>query len=65
MTAAEFLTTSELADWLGIPESTLRRWRHEKRELPVYEMGGRPKYRRADVERWLARNRVPAVRTAS
>jgi len=55
---AEFLTTAEVSSWIGIPEGTLRRWRHEHLELAVYELGGRPRYRRSDVEAWLKRKRV-------
>lgn len=45
--------SSELSDWLDIPESTLRWWRHARRGPRSFKVGRRIAYRRADVLAWL------------
>lgn len=51
----EFLTERELADLLKVTVGTVRRWRREATGPPVLWAGGRPRYRRADVDAWLER----------
>jgi|GEM_PF-1822317 excisionase family DNA binding protein len=51
----EFLTERELADLLKVTVGTVRRWRREGTGPPVLWAGGRPRYRRADVDAWLER----------
>ena len=54
----KLLTTVELADLLGVAESTVRRWRHEwdwKHEGPApVKIGRTVRYRHEDVEAYIA-----------
>jgi excisionase family DNA binding protein len=49
----------EVADWLGITESTLRYWRHVHRGPQSLTVGGAVRDRRSDVERWLETGTKP------
>jgi predicted DNA-binding transcriptional regulator AlpA len=53
---AEFLLrTEEVAKWLAVSKSTLVRWRQSGSGPDVYWLSdGVPRYRPADVERWLS-----------
>ena len=54
-TAERFLRTQEVAAWLAVSKSTLVRWRQSLEGPDVYWLAdGVPRYRAADVERWLA-----------
>ena len=53
------LTPREAAGFLGIPESTLAQWRSQRRGPPYIKLELRlVRYRRADLEGWLARQTV-------
>ncbi len=57
----EFMTTEELAQLLGVDQSSVRRWRTATpaQGPPFVRLSERVvKYRRDDVERWLASRRV-------
>jgi predicted DNA-binding transcriptional regulator AlpA len=60
MTAAKGMIDSiEAAALLGIAEPTLRQWRSEQRDQPVYyKTGGRVRYKVRDIESWIARQAV-------
>ncbi len=48
------LRTEEVAKWLAVSKSTLVRWRQSGYGPDVYWLAdGVPRYRAADVERWL------------
>jgi excisionase family DNA binding protein len=49
----EFMRTSELAEYLRVPEGTLRYWRYMRRGPRSVRLGRRVVYRRADVEDWI------------
>lgn len=49
------LTVSEVAEWLGIREGTLRYWRHVHRGPRSLSVGGAIRYRANDIEAWLDR----------
>ena len=54
-TAERLLRTQEVAAWLAVSKSTLVRWRQSLEGPDVYWLAdGVPRYRAADVERWLA-----------
>lgn len=54
----EWLSIAELADWLGIPVRTVYRWNHFGTGPPRYRIGGHNvRYRRSEVEEWLAQYR--------
>lgn len=49
----------EAAEYLGIEPGTLRKWVQAKR-IPYYSLG-RPKFKRAELDRFIERHRVAAV----
>jgi len=51
---AELLTTREAAGYLRLAITTLEHWRLEGRGPAFSKMGRQVRYRRADVDRWLA-----------
>jgi excisionase family DNA binding protein len=52
----QLLTTREVAEMLGFSPATITHWRARppKKALPYLKLGGRVRYRRADVEAYLA-----------
>ena len=59
----QLISTKELSERWGIPESTLRYWRCASTGPPYVKLGGRIKYDLADVERYVRANkRMPSVR---
>jgi excisionase family DNA binding protein len=58
----ELMTTKEAAEYLGVPESTLRWWRHIGTGPPSFTLGRRTvKYKRCDLDAWVE---VSYTRTA-
>ncbi len=59
----QLVSTKELSEIWGVPESTLRYWRCAEIG-PIYvKLGGRIKYDLGDVERYVRANkRMPSVR---
>lgn len=55
--APEYLSTREAARYTGYSPLTLRQWRHEGDGPPHCGEGRRVRYRRADLDAWLATNR--------
>jgi excisionase family DNA binding protein len=55
----EYLTEAEVAELLKVSVGTVRRWRREGIGPPVLWAGGRPRYRRGDVDAWLQREQEP------
>lgn len=57
MAHQELLTPEDTAKFLGLRPHTLATWRCTGRyDLPFIKMGRAIRYRRADVEAWLAAN---------
>lgn len=52
----DFLTTRQVAELTGIPEATLRFWRHLGTTGPAsFALGPRRVvYRRSEIDRWIA-----------
>ncbi len=48
----ELLDYRELAEYLGLSPITLRKKVSEK-EIPYTKVGGRVRFRRTDIDRWL------------
>ena len=46
-------STKEAASLLGFPEQTLRRWRVRGGGPPYAKIGGRVRYRHADLAAWI------------
>jgi excisionase family DNA binding protein len=51
------LTLDEVAELLGIPASTLYRWRSEGDGPPSFRVGRVVRYDSADLEAWLQRQK--------
>src|ERR1700733_1564035 len=59
----QLVSTRELSEVCGVPESTLRYWRCAESGPPYVKLGGTIKYDLADVERYVRANkRMPSVR---
>jgi Helix-turn-helix domain len=59
----QLVSTKELSEIWGVPESTLRYWRCAKIGPTYVKLGGRIKYDLADVESYVRANkRMPSVR---
>jgi hypothetical protein len=59
----QLVSTKELSEIWGVPESTLRYWRCAEIGPTYVKLGGRIKYDLADVERYVRANkRMPSVR---
>lgn len=50
----KLLGPAELAEWLGIPVPSLYGWHHRGDGPPAMRIGKHLRYRRSDVEKWLA-----------
>ena len=60
----QLLTVEEVADWLRYTPGTIRQ-KVKLREIPFTRVGGRTRFRRADIEAWLEAQRVePAEKGA-
>jgi excisionase family DNA binding protein len=56
--AENFYTTAEVADFLNIKTSTLKKWRHIKKfNPPHFKFGGGVRYKGADLLSWIERNK--------
>ena len=53
----EFLSTGEVAQWLGVSTATIYKF-VEKGELPVYRLGRINKFRRSDIEDFIQKNKL-------
>jgi excisionase family DNA binding protein len=59
---ADMMSEKELATYLGLSLSTVRRLRYAGEGPPVTWLGKRPRYRRASVNAWLERQERPDQR---
>lgn len=53
MTSDRLLTPRQVAELLGVPEGTLRQWRHHGRGPVSFRVEGHVRYRVSAVEAWL------------
>lgn len=49
------LSVQELAEYLGVPVTTIYTWRHRSQGPPGLRVGRHLRYRRRDVEAWIER----------
>jgi excisionase family DNA binding protein len=47
------ITVQALADYLGVPVSTLDQWRYRREGPPGFKVGRHLRYRQSDVEDWI------------
>src|ERR1700761_5459445 len=52
----EWLTLGQAARFLGVAQSTIRKWSDQGRVPAFYTPGGHRRYRRGDLEAFLARS---------
>jgi excisionase family DNA binding protein len=57
MSGDDLMTEAEVAEYCRVSLRTVQRWRAEGTGPPVLWAGGRPRYRRGDVDAWLQRER--------
>ncbi|MDJ0010712.1 helix-turn-helix domain-containing protein [Rhodococcus erythropolis] len=61
--ATEIITTKQLCTEYGIPEATLRWWRHTDQGPASFKLGRkRVVYRRGEVEKWVASQEIATIR---
>jgi excisionase family DNA binding protein len=53
-TEPDWLTLGQAAKYLGVAQSTIRKWSDQGRVPAFYTPGGHRRYRRADLDRFLA-----------
>ena len=54
----EWLSPQELADWLNVPLATIYQFNFEGKAPKRIKVGRSVRYRRADVEAWIASREV-------
>src|SRR6188472_4369990 len=52
----DWLTLGQAAKYLGVAQSTIRKWSDQGRVPAFYTPGGHRRYRRADLDRFLERS---------
>jgi excisionase family DNA binding protein len=60
----ELLTLAEVAAELRVPVETLRKWRAQGTGPRAAKIGRHLRYRRAEVDRWLAQREQEALTRA-
>jgi excisionase family DNA binding protein len=60
---SEWLTLGQAARFLGVAQSTIRKWSDQGRVPAFYTPGGHRRYRRSDLESFLDRSGGPGGRT--
>ena len=59
--AERLMTIAEVAEYLSIPVGTLRRWRVYGNGPAGARLGNHVRYKRTDVDAWVAANTSPLV----
>lgn len=54
MAGSELMTVRQVSGLTGIPEATLRYWRHANQGPSSFTLGRRVLYRQSEVERWIS-----------
>jgi excisionase family DNA binding protein len=47
------LSVTELAEYLGVPVTTLYQWRYRREGPPGFRVGRHVRYRWSDVQEWI------------
>jgi predicted DNA-binding transcriptional regulator AlpA len=62
MSHQELLGTKAVSEWTGVPEETLRYWRHRNEGPASFKLGPkRVVYAREDVQRWIDAQRSASL----
>lgn len=62
--AEEWMTPAEFESGLGVPEATQAVWRSTGRyELPYYKVGRLIRYKRSEIEQWLASRAATSLKS--
>jgi excisionase family DNA binding protein len=54
-TPDRLLSVQDLADYLGVPVTTLYQWRYRREGPPGFRVGRHIRYRWQDVQDWIQR----------
>jgi predicted DNA-binding transcriptional regulator AlpA len=54
----ELLTDAQIAEEKGLKRRTLQKWRGEGKGPPFVKLEGLVRYRRRDLDRWIAESRI-------
>ncbi len=57
------LTVGGLADYLEVPVATIYAWRYRRQGPPGFRVGRHLRFRRSDVEQWIAEQLAQSNRT--
>jgi predicted DNA-binding transcriptional regulator AlpA len=57
----ELLGTKAVSAWTGIPEETLRYFRHRNEGPPSFKLGRRVVYDPAEVQKWIDSQRATTL----
>ncbi len=49
-----YISIDEAAEYLGIKTVTLRTWIRKKTDMPVYKIGKLWKFKRSELDKWVA-----------
>lgn len=52
MTADRWMSTEEMADYLGVKRDTVYKWRI-RHQMPAHKVGKLWKFRKEEVDRWV------------
>ena len=61
----EWLTLGQAAKYVGVAQSTMRKWSDLGRVSAFYTPGGHRRYRRSDLDQFLDRSGPPAVQRST
>lgn len=62
-TLDRLLTVEDLADYLDVPVATIYAWRYRRQGPPGFRVGRHVRFRRSDVEQWIAEQLAESNRT--
>ena len=55
------LSPVQFADYVGVPLATVYQWNYQRTGPPFIKVGRHVRYRRVDIERWLASRTITGV----
>jgi len=58
MDVTELFTLAEASEYLSISVPTLNMWRHLNKGPAYFKVGGKVRYEKADVDRWVQSRKV-------